>query len=46
LVDGRSGEKGDLFVVISIVVPERVSEEERKLWESLARVSHFDPRNS
>jgi hypothetical protein len=33
-------------VVISIVVPEKVTEEERELWKSLGRVSHFNPRNS
>jgi curved DNA-binding protein len=46
LVDGQSGKKGDLFVVISIVVPEKVTEEERELWKSLGRVSHFNPRSS
>ena len=46
LVKGQSGEKGDFFVVISIVVPEQVTEEERELWKSLGRVSHFNPRNS
>jgi curved DNA-binding protein len=46
LVKGQSGEKGDFFVLISIVVPEQVTEEERELWKSLGRVSHFNPRNS
>jgi curved DNA-binding protein len=46
LANGQSGEKGDLFVVINIVVPEQVSEEERELWENLKRLSHFDPRSS
>src|SRR5215831_5546292 len=38
LVNGQSGEKGDLFVVLNIVVPEKVTEEERELWKSLGRV--------
>jgi curved DNA-binding protein len=46
LVKGQSGEKGDLFVVINIVVPEQVTEEERELWKNLSRVSHFNPRSS
>jgi curved DNA-binding protein len=46
LVDGRSGTKGDLFVVINLVVPQQVTDEERELWKSLGRVSRFDPRES
>ena len=36
--------RGDLIVVARIAVPPRVTEEERKLWEKLARESHFKPR--
>jgi curved DNA-binding protein len=46
LAKGQSPEKGDLFVVVNIVVPEQITEEERELWTSLSRVSHFNPRNS
>jgi len=46
LVKGQSGEKGDLFVVINIVIPERITEEERKLWNGLSGISHFNPRDS
>jgi curved DNA-binding protein len=35
----RDGGNGDLIVVTNIVVPERVSESERKLWEQLQRRS-------
>jgi len=38
------GGSGDLIVVTSLEVPSRVSESERKLWEQLARESHFNPR--
>ncbi len=39
------GEKGDLFVVAKIVVPTKVSEAEKKLWEQLQRESKFNPRD-
>ncbi len=37
--------KGDLFVVAKIVVPTRLSETEKKLWEQLKRESRFNPRD-
>lgn len=40
----RSGGHGDLIVVTRVVVPEKLSEAERKQWEQLARESRFDPR--
>jgi curved DNA-binding protein len=40
----RDGAKGDLIVETSIEVPATVSESERKLWEQLAKESHFNPR--
>jgi curved DNA-binding protein len=46
ILDGRTGVKGDLFVVINVVVPEQLTDEERDLWKSLSRVSHFNPRTS
>jgi curved DNA-binding protein len=41
---GRTGERGDLYVVITVQVPEQVSAEERDLWEKLSQVSNFKPR--
>ncbi len=38
------GERGDLYVVAIVLVPPTVSDEERALWENLARVSTFNPR--
>ncbi|RME68200.1 MAG: J domain-containing protein [Verrucomicrobia bacterium] len=38
------GTLGDLYIHITIDVPASVTEEERKLWEQLARVSRFSPR--
>ncbi len=38
------GERGDLYVIAKIQVPPELADEERKLWEQLARVSRFNPR--
>ena len=46
LPKGRNGERGDLFVVVNVQLPQRISEEERKLWEQLSKVSRFNPRAS
>ena len=35
---------GDLFAVIQIAMPQRLSQRERELFEELGRVSKFDPR--
>jgi curved DNA-binding protein len=44
-VRGRGlGRTGDLFITTRIVVPDKMSADEKKLWESLARASHFNPR--
>jgi curved DNA-binding protein len=45
-VRGRGlGKEGDLHVVTKIVVPEKVSAAEKKLWEQLAHESKFNPRD-
>ncbi|MEU8382403.1 DnaJ C-terminal domain-containing protein [Streptosporangium sp. NPDC048865] len=41
---GRGDKSGDLYAEVRIMVPERLSEEERRLFEQLAAVSAFDPR--
>jgi DnaJ-class molecular chaperone len=41
----RGGGRGDHFVKLKITVPRHLTEEERKLFEELARVSRFNPRN-
>jgi len=41
----REGGHGDLIVVTRTIVPEKVSEAERKLWEHLAHESRFNPRD-
>ena len=41
---GKDGARGDLMVVTRIVVPEKVSAAEKKLWEQLKREANFNPR--
>jgi curved DNA-binding protein len=38
------GRPGDLYAVVQIHVPRRLTREERELFEQLAEVSSFDPR--
>ena len=45
-VRGRGlGKDGDLLVVTKIVVPTKISDAEKKLWEQLKRESKFNPRS-
>jgi curved DNA-binding protein len=45
-VRGRGlGKDGDLFVVTKIVVPAKISDAQKKLWEQLAHESKFNPRD-
>jgi DnaJ-class molecular chaperone len=41
----RGGGRGDHFARVKIVVPKELSDAERKLFQELARVSKFRPRN-
>ncbi|HKS38366.1 MAG TPA: J domain-containing protein [Verrucomicrobiae bacterium] len=41
----QGGGRGDLYVVLTIEVPDKISERERALWEQLARESSFNPRD-
>ncbi len=41
---GRDGGHGDLMVVTRVVLPAKVSDAEKKLWEQLSRESKFNPR--
>jgi curved DNA-binding protein len=38
------GSAGNLYAVLTVQVPKRLTKEERELFEQLASVSHFDPR--
>ena len=42
--DGKSG-RGDLIAEVKVMVPKKLSPEERKLFETLNKVSKFNPRN-
>ena len=41
----RNGGRGDEYVRLKVVVPKEVSDEERRLYEELKRVSRFNPRS-
>jgi curved DNA-binding protein len=43
---GRTGNQGDLYVVINIELPPKVTEQERELWEKLSQISDFNPRKN
>jgi len=40
----RGAARGDLIVTIEIVIPEKLTERERELFEALAAHSPFNPR--
>jgi curved DNA-binding protein len=42
----RDGGRGDLYAMVQVAIPKELSDEERDLFEKLASVSHFDPRES
>ncbi|MFZ9855745.1 MAG: DnaJ C-terminal domain-containing protein [Limisphaerales bacterium] len=42
---GSSGERGDLFVKLAVKIPDSVTPAERELWEHLAKISPFKPRD-
>ena len=44
LPKGKTGERGDFFVVLQIQLPTSISTEERVLWEKLRDTSTFQPR--
>jgi DnaJ-class molecular chaperone len=41
----RGGGRGDHFVKLKIIVPKKLTEEEKKLFQQLADISRFNPRN-
>ena len=40
----RAGDRGDEYVRLKVATPKEISDEERRLYEELKRVSKFDPR--
>ncbi|MGE3107869.1 MAG: DnaJ C-terminal domain-containing protein [Phycisphaerales bacterium] len=43
---GVGGEAGDVLAELRITVPKHPTDPERSLYEQLAKISNFDPRNS
>ena len=41
----RRGRPGDLLAEVQVKVPSSLTDEERRLFEELSKVSHFNPRN-
>jgi curved DNA-binding protein len=44
LPQGPKGERGDLYLVVNVRIPKKISDKERRLWEELRSISSFDPR--
>lgn len=45
LPKGKTGERGDFFVVLNVLLPTALSDAERAAWEKLRDVSKFNPRS-
>ena len=43
--DGR-GSRGDLIAEVKIMVPKKLSEQEKEMFEKLSEISNFNPRNT
>jgi curved DNA-binding protein len=46
LPKGKTGESGDLYVIINVQLPHDPAPEERELWEKLSTTSRFKPRGA
>ena len=46
LPKGKSGGRGDFYVILKVQLPSALSDEERQLWEKLRDVSTFQPRSA
>lgn len=46
LPKGKTGERGDYFVVLTVQIPSHISDQERSLWEQLRSTSTFQPRTA
>jgi curved DNA-binding protein len=44
LPKGKTGERGDFFVILNVVLPTILNDEERAAWEKLRATSTFRPR--
>lgn len=46
LPKGKSSERGDFYVVVTVQLPAQLTDAERAQWEKLREVSTFNPRNA
>jgi curved DNA-binding protein len=46
LPKGKTGERGDYYATITVQIPQKISEEDRTIWEKLRETSSFNPRTS
>jgi curved DNA-binding protein len=44
LPKGKTGERGDFFIILNVLLPTALNDEERSAWEKLRDVSTFRPR--
>lgn len=44
LPKGKTGERGDFFVTLQVILPTQISDADRALWEQLRSTSTFNPR--
>lgn len=44
LPKGKSGGRGDFFVILHVLLPTAINDEERAAWEKLRDISTFQPR--
>ncbi len=42
----RGDHQGDLFAVLKVVMPDTIRDQDRALWQQLAKTSNFDPRKN
>jgi len=42
---GRAGQRGDLYAVLKVVMPDKPDDEARSHWEALAATQAFNPRS-
>lgn len=46
ITDSKSGKKGDQLVTVMIGIPNNLSEKEKQLYQELARIRKFNPREN
>ncbi len=46
LKDSKTSKKGDQFVIVKIEIPKNLTKQEKELYHELAKVRHYNPRES